>query len=173
MFGMVIERVLLPDMAKVTVERERKIVVVGTARVLCEAAVLLQPPYRALWPQLLQALIQMVAAIPSAAGADAGAAEPAEALAAAAAATYGAGGADADGGDGPGYQAAFAQLQFAQPQLPDALADVPDAVQALIGGLKAFEKQRPGELAQLLGAVATDQQQQLVGYGSKYGVTLV
>lgn len=153
MFGMVVERVLLTDMAKVSGESDKKIVVVGMARILCEAVDMQAQPYRNYWPQLLQALIQMVELPPDENLLEADL------------------GANDEGDDG--YQAAFSQLTFAQPKQADLLADVPDALQSLLGGLATFAKQQPGEIAQLVGAMSADHQKVLQGYGTKYGVQLV
>lgn len=156
MFGMVIERVLLTDMAKVSGERDKKIVTVGTARILCESAAMVAQPYRNYWPSLLQALIQMVELPP-----DENLLEG----------DFAAGGAGDDGDEG--YQAAFSQLTFAQPKLADLLADVPDPLQSLLGGLTAFDKRNAGDLAQLIGAMSADHQKVVQGYCTKYGVQLV
>lgn len=153
MFGMVIERVLLTDMAKVSGARDKKIVTVGTTRILCDSATMLQQPYRNLWPSLLQALIQMVELPPD------------ENLLEADFVAH-------DEAD-DGYQAAFSQLTYAQPQQTDLLADVPDPLQALLAGLATFNKANAGEIGQLVAAMAPDHQGVLQGYCSKYGVQLV
>lgn len=155
MFGMVIERVLITDMAKVSGATDKKIVTVGTTRILCESAAMLQQPYRNLWPSLLQALIQMVELPPD------------ENLLEADFAAHN------DDNDDGSYQAAFSQLTFAQPQQTDLLADVADPLQALLTGLSAFNKANAGEITQLVGVMTADHQGVLQGYCGKYGVQLI
>lgn len=57
MFSMVVERLFLEDLQKVSGHTERKICAVGLTKILTEAPVMLQGAYEALWPRLLQALI--------------------------------------------------------------------------------------------------------------------
>uniref|UniRef100_A0A1A9X3E6 Exportin-2 C-terminal domain-containing protein n=1 Tax=Glossina brevipalpis TaxID=37001 RepID=A0A1A9X3E6_9MUSC len=57
MFGMVIERVFISDMTKVTNELERKIVAVGVSKILIECRAMLSQPYLQYWSKLLPSLI--------------------------------------------------------------------------------------------------------------------
>lgn len=116
MFGMVIERVFLSDMAKVSNERDKKYVTVGVARVLCECTSMTAQPYRGMWPLLLQSLIQMVELPPDEQLLDADFVL-------------------ADEGE-DGYQAAFSQLAYAQPNQADVMGvDISDPIKSLVGGL--------------------------------------
>ncbi|KAJ8305405.1 hypothetical protein KUTeg_015950 [Tegillarca granosa] len=58
MFGMVIERLYLQDLQKVSGNIERKICAVGLTEILTESPEMIQN-YERLWPQLLQALISL------------------------------------------------------------------------------------------------------------------
>lgn len=59
MFGMVIERIFIPDMAKVSSQMNRKIVAVGLSKILTQCPRMLTAPYVQAWPRLLQALIEL------------------------------------------------------------------------------------------------------------------
>ncbi|XP_041358734.1 exportin-2-like [Gigantopelta aegis] len=59
MFGMVIEKLYLQDLQKISGHIEKKICAVGVTKVLTEVPSMLQGDYAALWPQLLQALISL------------------------------------------------------------------------------------------------------------------
>jgi exportin-2 (importin alpha re-exporter) len=54
MFGMVVERVFVTDMNKVSGELDQKIVVVGATKLLCDCPTLLAQPYIKFWPLILQ-----------------------------------------------------------------------------------------------------------------------
>lgn len=49
MFGMVIERLMIPDIQKISGTVERKITAVGLTKLLCEAAELIDGPYSTYW----------------------------------------------------------------------------------------------------------------------------
>ncbi|XP_062512936.1 exportin-2-like [Corticium candelabrum] len=59
LFGMVIEKLFVPDVQRVSGHTERKICAVGMTRVLTEADSLLSVGYSKLWVQLLQSLVQL------------------------------------------------------------------------------------------------------------------
>jgi exportin-2 (importin alpha re-exporter) len=54
MFGMVVERVFVADMNKVSGELDQKIVVVGATKLLCECPLMLSQSYIKFWAPLLQ-----------------------------------------------------------------------------------------------------------------------
>jgi exportin-2 (importin alpha re-exporter) len=54
MFGMVVERVFVTDMNKVSGELDQKIVVVGATKLLCDCPAMLAQPYIKFWALLLQ-----------------------------------------------------------------------------------------------------------------------
>lgn len=49
MFGMVLERLLIVDMQKISGVVERKITAVGVTKILCECPQLIDGPYSRLW----------------------------------------------------------------------------------------------------------------------------
>jgi exportin-2 (importin alpha re-exporter) len=49
MFGMVIERLMIPDIQKISGSVERKITAVGLTKLLCEATELIDGPYSSYW----------------------------------------------------------------------------------------------------------------------------
>ncbi|XP_035826529.1 exportin-2 isoform X2 [Aplysia californica] len=57
MFGMVVERLYLQDLQKVSGQTSKRICAYGVANILTEAPAMVQGDYAALWPRLLQALI--------------------------------------------------------------------------------------------------------------------
>ncbi|KAH8391270.1 hypothetical protein KR215_009826 [Drosophila sulfurigaster] len=160
MFGMLLERVFITDMAKVSKDLERKIVAVGVSKLLTECPELLTGQYAAYWPRLLQALIEMFERPPEKLPyLDGDAAGP---------------GGDAVAGAGvdaePGYQAAFSQLNFAQPKQVDHLAEVNDARQYLASSLGNLSQQSP--LANLLAPLTAESKQVLQKYCDQAGVRI-
>lgn len=166
MFGMLLERVFITDMAKCSKEMERKIVAVGVSKLLTECPELLSSQYAAFWPRLLHALIDLFERPPEklpyldvdAAAAGAGGGAGAEPTA----------GVDAE----PGYQAAFSQLSFAQPKQVDHLAEISDARQFLASSLSNFSQQRPGEFPTLLAPLEGEYKQMLQKYCDQAGVRI-
>lgn len=55
---MVLEKLLISEMQKVSGNIERKIVACGVTKLLCEAPEMYSGNYQKYWPQLLQALIK-------------------------------------------------------------------------------------------------------------------
>lgn len=103
MFGMVIDRVLIADLQKVSGEIERKITAVGISNILIDCPAMLQSPYNAFYPRLLAGLIEFFelphdeTQLP----------EDQQVL---------------DHDDVSGYQAAYSQLLFARNPRKDPLA---------------------------------------------------
>lgn len=60
MFGMVLEKVIIADLPKVTDVADRKICAVGVTKILTEAPEMLQPNYVTFWPQLLLAVLTLL-----------------------------------------------------------------------------------------------------------------
>lgn len=58
MFAMYVERVLIPDLQKVSGALERKAAAVGCVKLLCESAHFRQGPLAHLWPGLLQVIVK-------------------------------------------------------------------------------------------------------------------
>lgn len=58
MFGMVVERVFISDLQKVSGEFEKKITAVGISNILVDCPAMLQNPYNTYYPRLLASLIE-------------------------------------------------------------------------------------------------------------------
>lgn len=58
MFGMVVERVLITDLQKISGEIERKVVAVGMSNLLIDCPAMLEPPYHSYYARLLAALVE-------------------------------------------------------------------------------------------------------------------
>ncbi|XP_068140757.1 exportin-2 [Drosophila tropicalis] len=162
MFGMVLERVLITDLNKVTKAIERKAVSVGITKLLTECPEMCSPHYNQFWPRLLHALIDVFE-------------RPAEKLAPFEGAATDTGNVFSleDEGEGGGYQVAFAQLSHAQPTRQDYVAEVTDTRQFLATSLSKFSQSRPGELATLLGSLQPDYKQMVQKYCDQAGVGIV
>ncbi|XP_076749811.1 chromosome segregation 1 [Xylocopa sonorina] len=58
MFGMVVERVLITDLQKVSGDIERKVAAVGISNLLIDCSAMLERPYNAYYPPLLATLVE-------------------------------------------------------------------------------------------------------------------
>lgn len=54
MFGMVLEKLFIPELQKISGNIEKKIVACGISKLLCECQELYTGKYQNYWPQLLQ-----------------------------------------------------------------------------------------------------------------------
>lgn len=153
MFGMVVDRVFIPDMAKVSNELERKTVAVGISKILCECPAMLLPPYNQYWSRLLQALVELFELPPDK--------------------TITEGDNFIEPDESSGYQAAFSQLSYAQPKTQDFLAEVADGRKYLADSLAKLAQTRPGEIPQLVTAIGDNHKQALQKYCDQYGVRIV
>lgn len=151
MFGMVIERVFIPDMAKVSSEMDRKIVAVGIAKLLTDCPAMLAQPYVQNWSRLLQALVELFELPPDQTTLD--------------------GDHYVEVDDSPGYQAAFSQLSYAQPKSQDFLADIPDGRKFLAESLGKLMQTQP-QLPTLIAAMGDNHKQALQKYCEMAGVRL-
>lgn len=160
MFGMVIERVLVPEMAKISGDRDKKIVAVGIAKILCDCPTLLGNPYRNYWTAILQALIQIFELPPDENLLDGDSVDMMP------------GGAKDD--DNSGYQAAYSQLLFAQTTQPDPLPDIQNGHRFLVDSLAKLSQIRSGgEIKGLIAQMPADHQQALQKYCTEAGVQIV
>lgn len=155
---MVIERVLVPEMAKISGDRDKKIVAVGIAKVLCDCPTMLGNPYRNYWTAILQALIQIFELPPDENLLDG---DLIDLL-------------PKDDDAGGGYQAAYSQLMFAQTTMPDPLPDVQNGQRFLVDNLAKLSQIRSGgEIATLIAQMPADHQQALQKYCAEAGVQIV
>ncbi|XP_058804999.1 exportin-2 [Phymastichus coffea] len=150
MFGMVIERVIIADLQKVSDEIERKIAAIGISNILIDCAAMLESPYNVYYPRLLACLIEFFelphdeTQLP----------EDEQVL-------------DVD--DSSGYQAAYSQLIFAKNQKRDPLASIADVRLHLARGLG---RMKPGQLPQLLGQIPEPNANHLRTYLQTAGITV-
>ncbi|XP_076462956.1 exportin-2-like [Babylonia areolata] len=127
MFSMVVERLFLVDLQKVSGHTERKICAVGLTKILTEAPAMLQGDYEALWPRLLQALIGLFE-LPE----DESIPDDEHFI---------------EIEDTPGYQTAYSQLAFAGKREHDPLgSDVADPKLNLAKHLGKLATGHPGKL---------------------------
>lgn len=142
MFGMVTERVFIPEMNRIISNFDRKMVLVGTAMILTECPRMLAEPYVANWPKLLQALIELIALPPVKV-------EDEEIFA------------DVENS---GYSAGFSQIQCAKPTETDFLAHIPSGNQFLLEALAKVSKTNPDAIRSLIATLESDHQMVLQKY---------
>lgn len=153
MFGMVIERVLISDLARVAGDMDKKIVAVGVTKLLCECPAMLVPPYRNYWANLLQALITSFEMPPDETALEGDDfVEPENAV---------------------GYQAAYSQLNYAKLKVIDPIPDVQDTRKHLAENLSTLSASRPGDIPTLISALPADHQQALQKYCAQSGKQIV
>lgn len=131
MFGMVLERLVIADVQKVTGQLERKICAVGVTKLLTEAPALIEGEYTNLWGPLLQALIDLFELPEDDSVPDDEHFVEIE--------------------DTPGYQTAYSQLVFAGRREHDPFkGSIPDARLYLVQSLHKLSAAYPGRLAPLI-----------------------
>ncbi|XP_050045911.2 exportin-2 [Dermacentor andersoni] len=131
MFGMVLERLVISDVQKVTGQLERKICAVGITKLLTEAPALIDGEYSQFWGPLLQALIDLFELPEDDSVPDDEHFVEIE--------------------DTPGYQTAYSQLIFAGKKEHDPFkGSIPDARLHLVQSLQKLSAACPGRLAPLI-----------------------
>ncbi|CAH4023889.1 exportin-2 [Pieris brassicae] len=133
MFAMYVERVLIPDLQKVSGALERKASAVGCVKLLCDSAHFVRGPLAHLWPGLLQALISLFelpvdeTSLPD----------------------------DhfIEVDDAPGYQAQYSQLACARANSADPLASIEDPKRYLVENLSLLSQSNPGLLPPRIAAM--------------------
>ena len=145
MFKMVVERLFLQDVQKVSGATERKICAIGITKLLAETPVMLVEPCAALWTPLLQALISLFElpeddSIP----ADEHFIEIE---------------------DTPGYQTAFSQLLFAGVKERDPFESaIPNAKAHLAQCLHELSSRHPGQVPRMVAGLTGEAAQFLQTY---------
>lgn len=130
MFGMVLEKLYLQDLQKISGDVEQKICAVGVTNILTEAPAMLQN-YEAFWCKLLQALVSLFE-LPK----DESTPDDEHFI---------------EIEDTPGYQTVYSQLAFAGKKENDPLAkSVPDAKVYLAKQLAKLSAANPGKIAPLI-----------------------
>lgn len=138
MFGMVVERLYLQDLQKVSGHTERKICAVGVTNMLTESPAMIQT-YEALWGRLLQALISLFE-LPE----DESVPDDEHFI---------------EIEDTPGYQTVYSQLAFAGKKERDPLAAIPDAKLHLAQQLGKLCAGHPGKVPTLISSCLEQQAQ--------------
>lgn len=154
MFSMVVERLFLVDLQKVSGHMERRICAVGVTKILTEAPTMLQGEYEVLWPRLLQALIGLFE-LPE----DDSIPDDEHFI---------------EIEDTPGYQTAYSQLAFAGKKDHDPLgADIPDPKLNLAKHLGKLATGHPGRLPTMIAGLDEQAKTYLQHYVQVANVTLV
>ncbi|KAK0052093.1 exportin-2 [Biomphalaria pfeifferi] len=131
MFAMVIERLFLQDLQKISGNTSKKICAVGVTNILTEADSMLTGDYASLWPKLLQALIGLFE-LPE----DSSVPDDEHFI---------------EIEDTPGYQTAYSQLAFAGKHDHDPLAGfVDDPKVNLAKHLEKMSVRRPGMIQPMI-----------------------
>nr|XP_006818921.1 PREDICTED: exportin-2-like [Saccoglossus kowalevskii] len=126
MFGMVLERLYLADVRKVSGGTERKICAVGMTKLLTECPVIINGEYAKLWPKLLEELVDLFE-LPE----DETVPDDEHFI---------------EIEDTPGYQAAFSQLVFAGKREHDPFnGTIPNAKINLAQSLQKLSASQPGK----------------------------
>ena len=137
MFKMVVERLYLQDVQKVSGSTERKICAVGITRLLTETPAMLMEPCASLWTPLLQALISLFE-LP-----EDDSLPPDEHY--------------IDIEDIPGYQTAFSQLVYAGSKEHDPFESaVPDTKAHLAQSLHRLSAQHPGQVPKMIAGLSDE-----------------
>uniref|UniRef100_A0A8C2WKJ5 Exportin-2 n=1 Tax=Cyclopterus lumpus TaxID=8103 RepID=A0A8C2WKJ5_CYCLU len=155
MFGMVLEKIIIPEVQKVSGPVEKKICAVGITKVLTECPALMDTEYTKLWTPLLQALIGLFE-LPE----DDSIPDDEHFI---------------DIEDTPGYQTAFSQLAFAGKKEHDPIGDSVGNPKILLAqSLYKLSTACPGRVPSMLStSLNADALQFLQGYLQAATVQLV
>ncbi|KAL1513102.1 hypothetical protein ABEB36_002566 [Hypothenemus hampei] len=151
-FGMVVEKVFIPELQKVNGAMERKIVSGGISKLLCESPEIIEGIYSKYWSQVLETLVKYYEMPPDESTLPDDHFIEVE--------------------DIPTYQTTNARLNFANITQNDPLPGVDDPRQLLMQGLTTLSSSRPGKLPTLISNTSTETQMVLQTYLAKYGVQL-
>jgi len=144
LFRMVIERLVILEVQKVSGLTEKKICAVGMTKWLCETTCLLSGSYSQYWPQVLQALVGFFE-LPQ----DDSIPDDEHFI---------------EIEDTPGYQTAYSQLIFAGKRDHDPLANIADPKQNLAVNLAKLSTGRPGMIRPLVNQTEAKVQEYLNAY---------
>jgi len=144
-FSMILEKVWMAGMESVVDEKDKKICVVGIARLLCQSPELLAEPYLRAWPVLLGGVVKLIQ------GETTPGKEEGDLL---------------DLSD-KGFNTAMARLAFAPDPKHDPVAHVKDAKEVLFNSLGQLTAQYPGKFDGMIGQLPEQQRTQLTTYMSQ------
>ncbi|XP_043276599.1 exportin-2 [Venturia canescens] len=150
MFGMVVERVILADLQKVSGEIERKVAAVGISNLLIDCPAMVESPYNVFYPRVLATLVEFFE-LPHDQTV-----LPEDAL-------------FQDVDDSSGYQAAYSQLICARNPKKDPLGAIGDVRLHLAQGLGRLP---PGQLPGLLGQIPEPNANHLRNYLQTAGISV-
>lgn len=155
MFGMVLEKIVIPEVQKVSGQVEKKICAVGITKVLTECPAMMDTEYTKLWPLVLQALIGLFE-LPE----DDSIPDDEHFI---------------DIEDTPGYQTAFSQLAFAGKKEHDPIGDAVSNPKILLAqSLCKLSTACPGRVPSMLStSLNAEALQYLQGYLQAASVQLV
>ncbi|XP_046386713.1 exportin-2 [Ischnura elegans] len=135
MFAMVVERLIVTDVQKISGRNNRKVVAVGLTKLLTECSQVIEGQYSNLWSPLLNSLVELFE-LPE------DESEQSEELPLNIT--------ESDPSVGLGYQAAYSRLSFARCKEPDPLAHVSDPKLLLAESLGKLSMTHPGRLGPLI-----------------------
>uniref|UniRef100_A0A4W4EA56 Exportin-2 n=1 Tax=Electrophorus electricus TaxID=8005 RepID=A0A4W4EA56_ELEEL len=155
MFGMVLEKIVIPEVQKVSGQVEKKICAVGITKILTECPAMMDTEYTKLWPLVLQALIGLFE-LPE----DDSIPDDEHFI---------------DIEDTPGYQTAFSQLAFAGKKEHDPIGDAVSNPKILLAqSLHKLSTACPGRVPSMLStSLNAEALQFLQGYLQAASVQLV
>uniref|UniRef100_A0A4W5JLS3 Exportin-2 n=1 Tax=Hucho hucho TaxID=62062 RepID=A0A4W5JLS3_9TELE len=155
MFGMVLEKIVIPEVQKVSGPVEKKICAVGITKILTECPAMIDTEYTKLWTPLLQALIGLFE-LPE----DDSIPDDEHFI---------------DIEDTPGYQTAFSQLAFAGKKEHDPIGEVVSNPKILLAqSLHKLSTACPGRVSSMLSTgLNAEALQYLQGYLQAASVQLV
>uniref|UniRef100_A0A7M4FWH4 Exportin-2 n=1 Tax=Crocodylus porosus TaxID=8502 RepID=A0A7M4FWH4_CROPO len=155
MFGMVLEKIIIPEIQKVSGQVEKKICAVGITKILTECPPMMDTEYTKLWTPLLQALIGLFE-LPE----DDTIPDEEHFI---------------DIEDAPGYQTAFSQLAFAGKKEHDPVGQMVNNPKIhLAQSLHKLSTACPGRVPSMLStSLNTEALQYLQGYLQAASVTLL
>ncbi|XP_071966632.1 exportin-2 [Engystomops pustulosus] len=155
MFGMVVEKIIIPEIQKVSGPVEKKICAVGITKLLTECPQMMDAEYTKLWIPLLQALIGLFE-LPE----DDTIPDDEHFI---------------DIEDTPGYQTAFSQLAFAGKKEHDPIGDMVSNPKILLAqSLQTLSASCPGRVTSMISrSLNADALQYLQGYLQAASVNLV
>uniref|UniRef100_A0A8C1EYD0 Exportin-2 n=2 Tax=Cyprinus carpio TaxID=7962 RepID=A0A8C1EYD0_CYPCA len=155
MFGMVVEKIIIPEVQKVSGQVEKKICAVGITKILTECPAMMDTEYTKLWTPLLQALIGLFE-LPE----DDSIPDDEHFI---------------DIEDTPGYQTAFSQLAFAGKKEHDPIGDAVNNPKILLAqSLHKLSTACPGRVPSMLStSLPAEALQFLQGYLQAATVQLV
>ncbi|CAG9570956.1 unnamed protein product [Danaus chrysippus] len=152
MFAMYVERVLVPDVQKVSGALERKAAAVGCVKLLCYSVHFREGRLAGLWTNLLQALIALFELPPDESQL------PDDHF--------------IEVDDTPGYQPVYAQLACAKTGSDDPLAAIEDPKRYLAESLAAMSRDFPGVLPPRVSSLDEPHRSVLQNYLQGYGVAI-